>query len=223
MKEKIQPYTIPGKGTASEAKVEVQSRFTTQDKAVIYYDLRDKSQTSQVTNIVDRSVQTLPYKILSYQKIVVTGNDRAAAVSDVSLAVNIVFRERTDIVKDSVDTNTYRYFAVRNKMTQRGRNGGRQTVDRGAYRLYEKPSASQTGLNNYTLLSESLGDPVDKIAIYGPKGQFIGYEDKYLTSNYGAGIIDIQVTIPTSGQPTYTVASNSRGDNFYINLIQPYL
>lgn len=223
MKEKIQPYTIEGKGIATEAKVEVQSRFTTQDKAVIYYDLRDTTQTSTVRRLSDGAILTLPYKVLSYQKIIVTGNDRAAAISDTSLASNIVFRERTDIIKDSADTNTYRYFAVRNKMTQRGRTGGRQTVDRGAYRLYEKPSASQTGLNNYTFLSESLGEPVDRIPVYGPKGDLIGYEDKYLTSNYGAGIIDIQVTIPTSGQPTYTVASNSRGDNFYINLVQPYL
>lgn len=223
MKEKIQPYTIAGKGTATEAKIEVQTRFTTQDKAVLYYDLRDTTQTSQVTNIVDRSVQTLPYKIISYTKVRLTGNDRAAVLADSTFASNIVFRDRTDIIKDSADTNTYKYFAVRNRMSQRGRNGGRQTIDRGAYRLYEKPSASQTGLNTYTLLSESLGDPVDKIPVYGPKGQLIGYEDKYLTSNYGAGIIDIQVTIPTSGQPTYTVASNSRGDSFYINLVQPYL
>lgn len=223
MKEKIQPYTIEGKGIATEAKIEVQSRFTTQDKAVIYYDLRDTTQTSTVRRFSDGVILTLPYKILSYQKIRVTGNDRAAAISDINLASNIVFRERTDIIKDTADTNTYRYFAVRNKMTQRGRNGGRQKVDRGAYRLYEKPSASQTGLNTYTLLSESLGEAVDRIPVYGPKGQLIGYEDKYLTSNYGAGIIDIQVTIPTSGEPTYTVASNSRGDNFYINLVQPYL
>ena len=222
MIQKIQAFQIPGKGTATEAKVEVQNRFTTQDKAVIYYDLRDKSQTSSARVLATGEIVTLPYKILSYQKIRVTGNDRAAAISDISLATNIVFRERTDIVKDSTDTNTYRYFAVRNKMTQRGRNGGRQTVDRGAYRLYEKPSASQTGLNNYTLLSESPGEPV-RTFIYDKKGNIIGYEDKYLSSNYGAGIIDIQVTIPTSGQPTYTVASNSRGDNFYINLIQPYL
>lgn len=223
MIQKIQAFQIPGKGTATEAKVEVQNRFTTQDKAVIYYDLRDKSQTSSARVLATGAMFTLPYKILSYQKIIVTGNDRAAAISDVSLATNIVFRERTDIVKDSVDTNTYKYFAVRNRMSQRGRNGGRQTIDTGAYRLYEKPSASQTGLNNYTLLSESLGEAVDRIPIYDTKGRVIGYEDKYLTSNYGAGIIDIQVTIPTSGQPTYIVASNSRGDNFYINLIQPYL
>lgn len=222
MKEKIQPYTIAGKGIATEAKVEVQSRFTTQDKAVLYYDLRDTNQTSQVTNIVSRTVQTLPYKILSYQKIILTGNDRAAAISDINLAANIVFRERTDVIKDSADTNTYKYFAVRNRMSQRGRNGGRQTIDRGAYRLYEKPSAAKTGLNNYTFLSEYVGEP-ERLPVRDKKGNIIGYEDRPFSNNYGAGIIDIQVTTSNTGQRTYTVASNSRGDEFYTNLIQPYL
>jgi len=219
MKEKIQPYTIEGKGIAREALVEIQSRFTTEDKAVIYYDLRDTTQTSTVRRLSNGEILTLPYKILSYQKITVTGNDRASIGADATFASNIVFRERGDIVKD---TNTYKYFAVRNKMTQRGSIGGRQTVDKGAYRLYEKPSAAKTGLNNYTLLSESQGEPI-RVPIYDFKGRLIGYEDKYLSSNYGAGIIDIQVTTSNTGERTYTVASNSRGDEFYTNLIQPYL
>jgi hypothetical protein len=219
MKEKIQPYTIEGKGIAREALVEIQSRFTTEDKAVIYYDLRDTTQTSTARRLSNGEILTLPYKILSYQKITVTGNDRASIGADATFASNIVFRERGDIVKD---TNTYKYFAVRNKMTQRGSIGGRQTVDKGAYRLYEKPSAAKTGLNNYTLLSESQGEPI-RVPIYDFKGRLIGYEDKYLSSNYGAGIIDIQVTTSNTGERTYTVASNSRGDEFYTNLIQPYL
>lgn len=97
MIQKIQAFEIPGKGTATEAKVEVQSRFTTQDVAVMYYDLRDKTQTSEVTNVVDRSVQTLPYKIISYSKIRLTGNDRNAVVGDEKQAVEIFKRERTDI------------------------------------------------------------------------------------------------------------------------------
>lgn len=222
MKEKIQPYEIAGKGIAREALIEIQSRFTTQDKAVIYYDLRDTTQTSTARRLSDGAILTLPYKILSYQKITVTGNDRASIGADATFASNIVFRDRTDIIKDVADTNTYKYFVVRNKMTQRGRNGGRQTVDKGAYRLYEKPSAAKTGLNNYTLLSESQGESI-RTPVYDVKGNLIGYEDKYLSSNYGAGIIDIQVTTSNTGQRTYTVASNSRGDEFYTNLIQPYL
>ena len=104
MKEKIQPYTIEGKGTASEALVEIQSRYTTQDKAVIYYDLRDTTQTSTMRRLSDGVILTRPYKILSYQKITVTGNDRASIGADATFASNIVFRERTDIVKGSTST-----------------------------------------------------------------------------------------------------------------------
>jgi len=105
MKEKIQPVVIEGKGTASEALVEIQSRFTTQDKAVIYYDLRDTTQTSTMRRLSDGVILTRPYKILSYQKIIVTGNDRASIQADATFASNIVFRERTDIIKDT-GTNT---------------------------------------------------------------------------------------------------------------------
>lgn len=105
MKEKIQPILIEGKGTASEALFEIQSRFTTQDKAVIYYDLRDTTQTSTMRRLSDGVILTRPYKILSYQKIIVTGDDRAAILADATFASNIVFRDRTDIIKDT-GTNT---------------------------------------------------------------------------------------------------------------------
>jgi len=222
MKEKIQPYTIAGKGIATEAKVEVQSRFTTQDKAVLYYDLRDTNQTSQVTNIVSRTVQTLPYKILSYQKIILTGNDRAAAISDINLASNIVFRDRTDIVKDVADTNTYKYFAVVNKMSKTGRRSGRRKLDGRGYDLYEKQSASRLGINNYILLDYYAGDPIGN-PIKDKGGNIIGYDSPQLSYSYGAGIIDVDVTISNTGQKSYVVSGNSRGDEFYINLIQPYL
>ena len=222
MIEKIQAFTVEGKGIATEAKVEVQSRFTTQNRAILYYDLRDPNGTTPAYDSRISQYVTLPYAILFRSKIVLTGDDRAAAISDVSLAVNIVFRERTDIVKDSVVTYTYKYFAVRNRMSHTGRNSGRQKIDTGAYRLYEKQSAAKLGLNAYTLLSEYAGDP-QRLPIYAGKGEIIGYEDRPLSNNYGAGIIDVEVAIPSSGQPTYTVASNSRGDSFYINLVQPYL
>jgi hypothetical protein len=104
MIEKIQAYEVPGKGTATQAKVEVQSRYTTQDKAIIYYDLRDPNQTMDVYVISTGGTITLPYRILSYQKITVTGEDRTSAVSDIKLASNIVFRERPDVVKKSSST-----------------------------------------------------------------------------------------------------------------------
>ena len=104
MKEKIQPYEILGVGIATEALVEIQSRYTTQDKAVIYYDLRDKTQTMDVRVYATGEIVTLPYKILSYQKITVTGDDRAAIGADATFASNIVFRERTDVIKFATST-----------------------------------------------------------------------------------------------------------------------
>ena len=104
MKEKIQPYEILGVGIATEALVEIQSRYTTQDKAVIYYDLRDKTQTSTVRRLSDGTILTLPYRVISYQKITVTGDDRAAIGADATFASNIVFRERTDVIKGSTST-----------------------------------------------------------------------------------------------------------------------
>jgi hypothetical protein len=59
--------------------------------------LRDPNQTMDVYVISTGGTITLPYRILSYQKITVTGEDRTSAVSDIKLASNIVFRERTDI------------------------------------------------------------------------------------------------------------------------------
>jgi len=104
MIQKIQAFEIPGKGTATESKIEVQSRFTTGDRAVIYYDLRDPNGTTPALDLSTQNYVTLPYAILSRSKIVVTGDDRAAAISDVKLASNIVFRERPDVIKGSSST-----------------------------------------------------------------------------------------------------------------------
>ena len=222
MKEKIQPYEIAGKGIATEALVEIQSRFTTQDKAVIYYDLRDTTQTSNVRVYTTGEILTLPYKILSYQKIIATGNDRTSIGADSTFASNIVFRDRTDIIKDVADTNTYKYFAVVNKMSKTGQRSGRRKIDGDGYELYEKQSASRLGLPNYTLLTSYAGKPVGN-PIKDKEGNIIGYDIQQLAYSYGAGIIDVDVTISNTGQKSYVVSSNSRGDEFYINLIQPYL
>ena len=219
MKERIQPYTVPGKGIATEALVEIQSRYTTQDKAVIYYDLRDETQTSNARVLTTGEILTLPYKIISYQKIIVTGNDRASAISDANLASNIVFRERGDIVKD---TNTYKYFAVRNRMSKSGRRSGRRKTDGGGYELYEKQSASRLGLPNYTLLTSYAGRPIGN-PIYDKRGNIIGYDSPQLAYNAGLGIVDVDVITSNTGDRSYTVSNNSRGEEFYINLIQPYL
>ena len=104
MIQKIQPFEVPNRGTATQAKVEVQERFTTGDEAVIYYDLRDPDGTTPAYDLRIQDYVTLPYAILSRNKIVVTGEDRTSAVSDIKLASNIVFRERPDVVKKSSST-----------------------------------------------------------------------------------------------------------------------
>jgi hypothetical protein len=222
MIEKIQAFTVEGKGIATEAKVEVQSRFTTQNRAILYYDLRDPNGTTPAYDSRISQYVTLPYAILFRSKIILTGDDRAAAISDATLAKNIVFRDRTDIVKDTVDTNTYKYFAVRNMMSKRGSFAGRTLIDGNGYELYQKQSASREGLNNYTFLTSYAGDPVGN-PIKDKKGNIIGYDGRQLIYSYGAGIIDVNVTISNTGQKSYIVDANTRGDEFYINLIQPYL
>jgi len=99
MIQKIQPFTVQDRGTATESKIEVQSRYTTQNKAVIYYDLRDPNGTTPAFDSRTNEWVTLPYRILSYKRIIVTGNDRNNAISDTNLAIDIIFRERPDIVK----------------------------------------------------------------------------------------------------------------------------
>jgi hypothetical protein len=97
MIQKIQAFEIPGKGTATESKIEVQSRFTTGDKAVIYYDLRDPNGTTPAFDSRIQDYVTLPYAILSRSLIRVTGEDREAVVGDEKQAVVIFKRERADV------------------------------------------------------------------------------------------------------------------------------
>jgi len=97
MIQKIQAFEIQGRGIATESKIEVQSRFTTQDKAVIYYDLRDPNGTTPAFDLRSNTWVTLPYAILSRSKIIVTGADRESVVQDSKLALNILKRERSDI------------------------------------------------------------------------------------------------------------------------------
>jgi len=99
MIQKIQTFEVQGRGTATESKIEVQSRFTTQDKAVIYYDLRDPNGTTPAFDSRNNTWVTLPYAILYRNKIIVTGADREAVVQDSKLATDIIFRERPDIVR----------------------------------------------------------------------------------------------------------------------------
>ena len=209
-------------GTATEILYEFHNRSARETEGEVYYHLVDKTQTSTVRRLSNGEIVTLPYKIVFSEKIKVRGNDLATLKTNSAHAKNIAFVKSG--VEEQVDTvtYTYKYFAVRNRMFKSGRRSGRRNIDTGAYRLYEKQSAAKLGLNAYTLLSEYAGD-LQRLPIYAGKGEIIGYKDRPLSNNYGAGIVDVEVAIPSSGQPIYTVASNSRGDSFYINLVQPYL
>jgi hypothetical protein len=97
MIQKIQTFEIQGRGTATESKIEVQSRFTTQNRAIIYYDLRDPNGTTPAFDSRNNTWVTLPYAILYRNKIIVTGADRESVVQDSKLALDIFKRERSDI------------------------------------------------------------------------------------------------------------------------------
>ena len=97
MIQKIQPIEVPNRGTATETKIEIQTRFTTADKTVMYYDLRDPNGTTPAFDLTTNQFVTLPYAILSRYKIILTGDDRNAVVGDEKQAVEILKRERTDI------------------------------------------------------------------------------------------------------------------------------
>lgn len=98
MIQKIQAFEIPGIGVAKEVKIELQSRFTTQETGVLYYDLRDPTQTSIVTNLSDRSIQFLPYKIISYSKIRLNSEDLNTVINDEKRLIEIFKRERSDVI-----------------------------------------------------------------------------------------------------------------------------
>lgn len=97
MIQKIQAFTVPNRGTATESKIEVQSRFTTPERAIIYYDLRDPNGTTPAFDARIGEWITLPYAILSRSRIIITGEDLTAVLADSKEAINIFKRERTDV------------------------------------------------------------------------------------------------------------------------------
>lgn len=222
MSERIKPKIIEGKGVANEILYEFHSRFAKEDQGIVYYHLKDTSQTTQAYFINEQRYVTLPYKIVESKKIKVTGNELQTLKQDSTYSKTIALRE-SKIELDS-GSNTL-YFAIVNKMSKTGRNSGRRKIDGNGYELYQKSSADRLGLNSYTLLNSYQGDPVTNYnnPIYGPKGQFLGYENVQLSYSYGAGIIDVEVSFGALGEPYYKVSPNTRGDEFYINLVQPYI
>jgi hypothetical protein len=84
-------------GTATQTEVQTQDRFTTADKAIIYYDLRNIESTTQADSIPSGNFITLPYAILFRSKIVVTGATFEELMAGVILPIDILLIERPDI------------------------------------------------------------------------------------------------------------------------------
>lgn len=101
------------------------------------------------------------------------------------------------------------YFVVANRVS-RGGSGTRNRIDVNSYDLYQKPDDTYSGVGNYTLLAVYNGDPY--ITPYG--SQLTSQSRLYLTNITATGL---------SGAYTYEVSTNTKGDAYYINLIQPYL
>jgi len=101
------------------------------------------------------------------------------------------------------------YFVVVNKVSRAGR-WTRQIIDVNSYQLYQKPDATNSNLSNYTRLTAYIGDQYT--TYYG--NQPLSSNDRYLTDIVATGL---------TGAYTYEVSANSKGDSYYINLIQPYL
>lgn len=121
-----------------------------------------------------------------------------------------------------------KYFIVTNNVSRLGRRRGnpRVNIDVGAYELYQKPNQGKTTLSDYTFLSAGSGDQVMREApVYDRKGNLIGYELQYITlsSSNRKCITDVIVSYDGAGNPSYEVSNNSRGDQFYIDLVQPYI
>jgi hypothetical protein len=220
MAERIKPRVVEGKGTATEILYEFHGRFARQTEGEVYYHLVDKTQISTVRRLNDGVILTLPYKILFSEKIKVIGNDLANLKVNSAYAKNIAFTRSPE--EEEEGTSTYKYFAVANRMSRTGQDSGRRKIDGNGYELYEKQSLSRLGLNTYTLLTSYAGDPVGN-PIKDKYGNITGYDKPQLSYNAGLGIIDIEVTIRNTGEKAYAISPNSRGDNFYINIIQPYL
>ena len=84
-------------GLATQVEVQTQDRFTTADKAIVYYDLRNPDGTTQANSIPRGNFITLPYSILFRSKITVTGNDFSELMAGNIFPIDILLAARQDI------------------------------------------------------------------------------------------------------------------------------
>lgn len=92
----IESYDVNG-DFATELLVEFQENLTTGDRAMVYYHLRNlNDQTTAFSMFQDRYVG-LPYKILSQEKMIITGSEFQDLMAGSIFALDIVLSRRPDI------------------------------------------------------------------------------------------------------------------------------
>lgn len=82
---------------ATELLVEFQENLTTGDRAMIYYQLRNLNGQTAAYFMSQNYYVELPYKILSQQKMIITGSNFQNLMSGATSALDIVLSERPDI------------------------------------------------------------------------------------------------------------------------------
>jgi len=93
MIEKIKKITIDGMGTATEIFYETSSRGSKENEMLVYYHLRDVSQSTVAFDSRTNQNVVLPYKIVKRQRIVVVGEDLIMLNLDPLHARDIAVRE----------------------------------------------------------------------------------------------------------------------------------
>jgi hypothetical protein len=93
----IQYYETNG-GYATQLLVELQENFTTSDRGIIYYHLRNLDNSTQVFNMSIGDYSNLPYNIIFQEKIILEGTALAEVLSGIKKPLDIVLKKRPDIV-----------------------------------------------------------------------------------------------------------------------------
>jgi hypothetical protein len=82
---------------ATELLVEFQENFTTGDRAMVYYHLRNLNSVTGAYFMSQGYSVELPYKILFQEKMIVTGTDFQELTSGATTALDLVLKKRPDI------------------------------------------------------------------------------------------------------------------------------
>jgi hypothetical protein len=93
----INPYET-NQGFAIQLLVELQENFTTSDRAMIYYHLRNSDNITLAFDIPANAYRELPYSILLQEKLIITGAAFQELMSGAKTALDIVLKRRPDIV-----------------------------------------------------------------------------------------------------------------------------